>query len=201
MSCALNAAIFLRMTFVASPMSGSFRLCRQAGFFRRGGPEAVVRPTRALSDCRHLLGAGRAGDAVSSRLLFWKRSQWWVWHSGLDRREIPAEVWGHGLPCLRHENRASARFCEQCGTPLLQPAAVGAQTPLPTVTPAHLAEKIRRHRPSAGERRTVPVLFADAVGSTPLAEQLVEARTYSFLPEALSRMTEAGHRHASCLRS
>jgi tetratricopeptide (TPR) repeat protein len=41
----------------------------------------------------------------------------------------------------------------------------------------------------------VTVLFADAVGSTPLAEQLGEEEMYSFIRECLSRMTEAVHRY------
>jgi class 3 adenylate cyclase/tetratricopeptide (TPR) repeat protein len=78
---------------------------------------------------------------------------------------------------------------------------VGAQPGLPPATPAHLAEKIRRHRPSEGEHRNVTVLFADAVGSTPLAEQLGEEGMYSFMREALTRMTEAVHRYEGYIAS
>jgi class 3 adenylate cyclase len=54
-----------------------------------------------------------------------------------------------------------------------------------------LAEAMRRQRPADGERRSVTVLFADAVGSTPLAERLGEEQMYLFVRECLSRMTEA----------
>jgi class 3 adenylate cyclase/tetratricopeptide (TPR) repeat protein len=50
---------------------------------------------------------------------------------------------------------------------------------------------MRRQRPADGERRSVTVLFADAVGSTPLAERLGEEQMYLFVRECLSRMTEA----------
>lgn len=100
-----------------------------------------------------------------------------------------------------HENRERAKFCEECGTPLLEPTAMGAQLGPPPVTPVHLAEKFRRHRPSEGERRTVTVLFADAVGSTPLAEQLGEEVMYSFMRECLSRMNVAVHRYEGYIAS
>jgi class 3 adenylate cyclase len=78
---------------------------------------------------------------------------------------------------------------------LPQPAAVAPEAAPGSFTPAHLAEKIRRERPSRGEHRTVTVLFADAVGSTPLAEQLGEEGMYAFMRECLSRMTAAVHRY------
>jgi class 3 adenylate cyclase/tetratricopeptide (TPR) repeat protein len=52
---------------------------------------------------------------------------------------------------------------------------------------------MRRQRPAEGERRTVTVLFVDAVGSTPLAEKLGEEEMYSLMRAALSRMSEAVH--------
>jgi class 3 adenylate cyclase len=63
------------------------------------------------------------------------------------------------------------------------------------VTPEHLAEKIRRQRPSEGERRIVTVLFVDTVGSTPLAEKLGEEAMYSLMREALARMSDAVHHY------
>ncbi|MGH3909906.1 MAG: hypothetical protein ACRDRM_03655, partial [Pseudonocardiaceae bacterium] len=94
------------------------------------------------------------------------------------------------MDCLAcgHDNRALAKFCEECGVPFAYPDAG-------SVTPAHLAEKMRRNRPAEGERRRVTALFADAVESTPLAEQLGEEGMYSFMRECLSRMTEAVHRY------
>src|ERR1044072_2982585 len=74
---------------------------------------------------------------------------------------------GVECPACGHGNRAHAKFCEECAAPL---ARVRADVPSPT--PADLADKTRRQRPSQGERRTVTVLFVDAVGSTPLAEKL-----------------------------
>ena len=62
--------------------------------------------------------------------------------------------------------------------------------------PAHLAERILRERPSIeGERRIVTVLFADAVGSTPIAEQLGEEEMYQLMRGCFSRMIEAIHQY------
>jgi class 3 adenylate cyclase/tetratricopeptide (TPR) repeat protein len=44
-----------------------------------------------------------------------------------------------------------------------------------------------------GERRTVTVLFVDAVGSTPLAERLGEEEMYGFMQGCTARMMEAVH--------
>src|SRR5919206_2616417 len=122
------------------------------------------------------------------------------------------------MECLScgHENRSQARFCEECGAELvrrcprcqeqLRPGArfcdacghslqPPARSVTGSVTPAYLAEKMRRRRPAEGERRSVTVLFADAVGSTPLAEQLGEEGMYSVMRECLSRMTEAVHHY------
>lgn len=93
-----------------------------------------------------------------------------------------------------HDNRALAKFCDGCGQLLEPDVALGQPDPR-SYTLAPLAEKIRRQRPSEGERRTVTVLFVDAVGSTPLAEKLGEEEMYSLMREALSRMTEAVHRY------
>jgi class 3 adenylate cyclase len=93
-----------------------------------------------------------------------------------------------------HGNRASAKFCDACGQ-LLEPGVAVDQPDPRSYTPAPLAEKMRRQRPSEGERRTVTVLFVDAVGSTPLAEKLGEEEMYSLMRESLLRMTEAVHRY------
>ncbi|MDQ1567604.1 MAG: hypothetical protein QOF96_2484, partial [Actinomycetota bacterium] len=79
-----------------------------------------------------------------------------------------------------HGNRASAKFCDACGQ-LLEPGVAVDQPDPRSYTPAPLAEKMRRQRPSEGERRTVTVLFVDAVGSTPLAEKLGEEEMYSLM--------------------
>ena len=91
-------------------------------------------------------------------------------------------------PVCGHDNRAQAKFCEECAAPLPR-----AQPDPRSFTPAPLAEKMRRQRPSEGERRIVTVLFVDAVGSTPLAEKLGEEQMYTLMREALSRMSEAVH--------
>ncbi|MDP8930382.1 MAG: AAA family ATPase, partial [Actinomycetota bacterium] len=66
----------------------------------------------------------------------------------------------------------------------------------PARLPAHLAEKILQSRSELeGERRTVTVLFADAVGSTPLAERLDEEDVYLILQGAVELMVEAVHRY------
>jgi hypothetical protein len=63
-------------------------------------------------------------------------------------------------------------------------------------TPRHLAEKILRDRAALeGERRTVTVLFADAVGFTPISERLDEEQVYDLMQGCLARMMEAVHRY------
>ena len=91
-------------------------------------------------------------------------------------------------PACGHDNRAQAKYCDECAAPL-----PWVQPDPRSFTPADLAEKMRRQRPSEGERRTVTVLFVDAVGSTPLAEKLGEEEMYSFMREALTRMSDAVH--------
>ena len=61
-------------------------------------------------------------------------------------------------PSCGHANRAGARFCDSCGTPLGSAPAV------------RLAEKVRAGRGALeGERKQVTVLFADVIGSMELA--------------------------------
>jgi len=93
-------------------------------------------------------------------------------------------------PQCGRANRQDARFCDGCGAPLTAPAPARE-----SVTPEYLAEKIRRQRPSEGERRIVTVLFVDTVGSTPLAEKLGEEAMYSLMREALARMSDAVHHY------
>jgi class 3 adenylate cyclase/tetratricopeptide (TPR) repeat protein len=65
-----------------------------------------------------------------------------------------------------HQNAETARFCEQCGTPLGPPAAVD---PLARPPPP-LAQRILRGRPSLeGERKQITVMFSDIVRSMELA--------------------------------
>jgi class 3 adenylate cyclase len=100
-------------------------------------------------------------------------------------------------PRCRHENRATASFCAECGASLVRTDACPrcatrnppghrfcdgcgaslvarpASGPTPTLpsAPAHLADKIRRGG-LEGERKLVTVLFADVVHSMELAERV-----------------------------
>ena len=113
-----------------------------------------------------------------------------------------------------HDNRETASFCDQCGAALVDVCpSCGAQLrraalfcgscghrvvepskrpPAPdplTYTPPHLAEKILRDRAALeGERRTVTVLFADAMGFTPISERLDEEQVYDLMQGCLARM-------------
>jgi hypothetical protein len=64
-------------------------------------------------------------------------------------------------PQCQAEIRPGVWVCDACGH-LLKSPTVPAQPAAGPVTPARLAEKMRRQRPAEGERRTVTVLFADA---------------------------------------
>ena len=102
-------------------------------------------------------------------------------------------------PHCRHENRATASFCAECGVSLARPdACPRCATPNPPghrfcdgcgaalaarpvadptralpSTPVHLADKILRGRAGLeGERKLVTVLFADVVHSMELAERI-----------------------------
>ncbi len=102
-------------------------------------------------------------------------------------------------PRCRHENRATASFCAECGASLARPdACPRCATPNPPghrfcdgcgatlaarpaadptralpSTPVHLADKIRSGRAALeGERKLVTVLFADVVHSMELAERI-----------------------------
>src|SRR5919202_3098096 len=119
-----------------------------------------------------------------------------------------------------HDNRPGAHFCEQCGTKLAAVcptcgAAVRMDarfcdscgqrldaSPPPPVAPVsaadpraspppHLAQKILRDRSALeGERRTVTVLSADAVGSTPMGERLDEEALYTIMQGCFARMMD-----------
>jgi hypothetical protein len=84
-------------------------------------------------------------------------------------------------------NRAGAKFCSECGQPMLQACGVcGAQlgggrfcsecgTPIPEretepTMPAPALNSDRSASDPVSERRTASLLFADMVGFTPIAE-------------------------------
>jgi class 3 adenylate cyclase/tetratricopeptide (TPR) repeat protein len=63
-------------------------------------------------------------------------------------------------------------------------------------TPRHLVEKILKDRGAlVGERRTVTVLFSDAMGFTPLSERIGEEEVYSLMQDCVARMMEAVHHY------
>ena len=101
-------------------------------------------------------------------------------------------------PNCRSDVGASARFCASCGHRLDAPpdvAAVAAAAAVPSASQPHPAEKsVRDWAAPEGERRTVTVLFADAVGSTGLAERVGEEEMYALMQRCLARMTETVHR-------
>jgi class 3 adenylate cyclase/tetratricopeptide (TPR) repeat protein len=126
-------------------------------------------------------------------------------------------------PRCRCENAAGAKFCEECGAPLLrqcaacghplsatakfcpecaQPASVGAarstsrrfESP-DSYTPKHLAEKILTSKSSLeGERKQVTVLFADLKGSMELLAERDPEDARALLDPVLEHMIEAVHR-------
>ena len=102
-------------------------------------------------------------------------------------------------PSCQRDNAAAAAFCSGCGQSLTDAHAptVASAAPDPlSYTPRHLAEKILRDRGSlVGERRTVTVLFSDALGFTPLSERIGEEEVYSLMQGCVARMMEAVHRY------
>jgi class 3 adenylate cyclase len=124
-------------------------------------------------------------------------------------------------PACCHENRAGARFCGECATPLGRIAACascGAKNPLeqkfcdacgaalrraetgPTrdpraYTPAHLAEKILSLRSAIeGERKQVTVLFADVQGSMDLAESVDAEAWHRIMDRFFAILSDGIHR-------
>ena len=79
-------------------------------------------------------------------------------------------------PACGHENRDTAKFCDECGAGLAARArehAARLERAPTDYTPKHLADKILRSRSALeGERKQVTVLFADVKGSMELAEEL-----------------------------
>jgi class 3 adenylate cyclase/tetratricopeptide (TPR) repeat protein len=129
------------------------------------------------------------------------------------------------MRCLRceHENRAGAKFCEECGAALARrcgkcgadlsasakfcsecahpTGAVAAPTELPraspdTYIPKHLAERIVTSRAALeGERKHVTVLFADMKGSMELLADRDPEQARQILDPVLAAMMEAVHRY------
>ena len=124
-------------------------------------------------------------------------------------------------PRCQHENDATARFCEECGTALGARTCANCDTEIkaaakfcpscgtpaaPTTgavpardprayTPKHLADKILRSKSALeGERKQVTVLFADVKGSMELAEQLDPEQWHAILERFFEILTEGIHR-------
>src|SRR5437660_3514980 len=127
-------------------------------------------------------------------------------------------------PRCHQENRAEARFCEDCGAPLAvtcpscgaaltagkkfcgacghtltsaAPSASGSRFASPDAyTPKHLAEKILTAKAALeGERKQVTVLFADLKGSMELLADRDPEDARKILDPVLERMIEAVHRY------
>jgi class 3 adenylate cyclase len=123
-------------------------------------------------------------------------------------------------PRCQMDNRADARFCEECGARMEQscpacgnPVGTGKKfcghcgaaltqkttdrTAAPeSYTPKHLAEKILTTRADlAGERKQVTVLFADLKGSMELLADRDPEEARRLLDPVLERMMEAVHRY------
>jgi class 3 adenylate cyclase/tetratricopeptide (TPR) repeat protein len=100
-------------------------------------------------------------------------------------------------------NSADSSFCAGCGRRLAPAPSAAAASPDPlSYTPRHLAEKILRDRAALeGERRTVTVLFADAVGFTPLSERIDAEKVYGLMQGCIARMMDAVHRYEGTITS
>lgn len=90
-------------------------------------------------------------------------------------------------------NATDARFCNQCGQPIVLASTPGQRT---QYTPAHLTERVLKHRSAIeGERKQVTVVFADMVGSTRLAEQVDAEDWHHILDEFFGILGAEIHRY------
>ena len=99
-------------------------------------------------------------------------------------------------PRCRHDLREGAKFCDQCGAPVV-PAAPAAQFDAPrSYTPKHLAERILTSRTALeGERKQVTVLFADLQNFTGLSEQLDPEELHDLMNRLFEIMLAEVHRY------
>jgi class 3 adenylate cyclase len=121
-----------------------------------------------------------------------------------DHRAAKKPVSTLRCPACGHENRAGAKFCDECGAAVQGTATgahhrTGAATPAAreprTYTPRHLAEKILSSRAALeGERKQVTVLFADVKGSMELAESLDPEDWHRVLDRFFQLLAEGVHR-------
>src|SRR3989338_2168639 len=97
---------------------------------------------------------------------------------------------------------AGRKFCGACGAPLAGAAAPAAAPATErfaspqAYTPPHLAERILRDRSAlSGERKQVPVLFADVSGFTSLSERLDPEDVHALINRAFELMLAEIHRY------
>jgi class 3 adenylate cyclase/tetratricopeptide (TPR) repeat protein len=98
----------------------------------------------------------------------------------------------------RTENRASARFCDACGTDLRKTE----ENPFPrhwdpqAYTPRFLIDKILRTRSSVeGERKSVTVLFADVAHYTGIAGRLEPEGVHQIMDGCFGILMDQIHRY------
>jgi class 3 adenylate cyclase len=90
--------------------------------------------------------------------------------------------------------RAVAKFCDECAAPVTGPAPSGSKDPR-SYTPKHLAEKILTSRSALeGERKQVTILFADVKGSTELASELDPEEWHRIMDRFFQVLAEGVHR-------
>ena len=97
-----------------------------------------------------------------------------------------------------HQLSQAAKFCSECAHPLTQiaPAASLRFSSPATYIPKHLADRILTSRAAIeGERKQVTVLFADLKGSMELLADRDPEDARKLLDPVLERMMEAVHRY------
>ena len=98
-------------------------------------------------------------------------------------------------PHCAHENPASARFCNQCGEALKATPKARERAP-GSYTPRHLSERILTSRSALqGERKRVTVLFADVKGSTEMAEAVGDEQWHQILDRFFAILSRGVHRY------
>jgi class 3 adenylate cyclase/tetratricopeptide (TPR) repeat protein len=100
-------------------------------------------------------------------------------------------------PACGRTLQADGAFCDGCGRRLdsdvVDPAEADRTPPAP---PPHLAARILRDRALLeGERRTVTVLFVDAVGSVSVGEKMPQEELHRIVHRCTELMCEAVHRY------
>jgi ABC-type oligopeptide transport system substrate-binding subunit/class 3 adenylate cyclase len=104
--------------------------------------------------------------------------------------------------------KPGAKFCKKCGTPVGGTSAVSPAPPAAAIRSADRLSALRKSAPRAlkdkilatrdrieGERKPVTILFADIVGSTPLAEKLDPEEWKEIVDGAHRRVGEAVYRY------